>query len=219
MSVAFLRACSANLASSGVVGKSAWSCFRVDWTWLHPLLVGSARRARWKGATSSLAGAAWRGSAALPNGLILCRRVRKIAGQNLNLQVFTAARRGCLETTAPCLYLRRRAISARRRLLWHSLAIRFRSCRHADHWRISASSQRRTSSRWTSRARTSGTVISGSFFPQPLPLQHQERQRQQRQRRVVMPAYPAPRLILVQSTFPFARLDVSPRSSTPLPRT
>src|SRR5438552_1882303 len=84
--------------------------------------------------------------------------------------------------------------------------MRFRSCRHADQCRISSSSHRRTSSRCTRSALTSGTVISGSFFPQPPLLQPEEPQSQKRQGGMVVPPHPAARLILVQPALPLGRL-------------
>ena len=91
---------------------------------------------------------------------------------------------------------------------WLSAARRLRSRRQFDHCRISSLSHTRTSRRWCSKARTSGTVICASFFPQPLLLQHQERQRQHGQSRVVMPSHPAPCRILVQPASSLGRLNV-----------
>src|SRR2546422_979710 len=55
----------------------------------------------------------------------------------------------------------------------------------------------------TSSARTSGTVICGSFFPQPPPLQREEPQGQQGQGGVVVPTHPTPGLVFVQPALPF----------------
>ena len=102
----------------------------------------------------------------------------------------------------------RRRSSARRRLRWAAAALRFRSRRHWDHHRISSTSHSRTSSKWTSRARTSGTVICGSFFPQPCSLEHKERQRQHRERCMMVPTHPAAGLVFVEAAFSLGRLNV-----------
>ena len=114
-----------------------------------------------------------------------------------------------LSTTAqgPWSYFSRGvAASARRRLRWLAAARRFRSRRHCDHHRISATSHSRISNRWIRRRRTSGTVICGSFPPAPLGV-----------RGTPWPAGtgpyggatgPAPRLVLIQATLPLGRLDV-----------
>ena len=68
-------------------------------------------------------------------------------------------------------------------------------------------------------SRTCDTVTAGVFPPDPQPLQDQEPQRQQRQRHVVVPAHPAPHLVLPQPDFPLRRaehlLDPVPREPDP----
>src|SRR5215210_3580734 len=64
-----------------------------------------------------------------------------------------------------------------------------------------------------SNTRTCGTVSAADFFSQPAALPDQKVMRQQRQRRVMVPAYPAAHLVVVQPTLPFALLD--PRLHTP----
>src|SRR3954449_13405588 len=51
-------------------------------------------------------------------------------------------------------------------------------------------------------SRTCDTVTAGVFPPDPNPLQDQEPQRQQRERHVVVPAHPAPHLVLTQPDLP-----------------
>src|SRR5262249_4473836 len=98
--------------------------------------------------------------------------------------------------------------SARRRRRWLCAARRLRSRRQFEQVRISAVSQIRTSSRWLSTARTSGTVSGGSFFPQPLLLQRQEGECQHRQGGGMVPAHPTPGFVLVQAAIAFSALEV-----------
>src|SRR5438270_990175 len=51
------------------------------------------------------------------------------------------------------------------------------------------------------------TVNAGVFFPQLPPFQRQEPQRQQRQRHVVVPADPAPHLVVAQPDLPLPFLQ------------
>src|SRR3954452_21571391 len=53
-------------------------------------------------------------------------------------------------------------------------------------------------------SRTCDTVTALVFPPDSPPLAAQEPQRQQRERHVVVPAHPAPHLVLPQADFPLA---------------
>ena len=80
-------------------------------------------------------------------------------------------------------------------------AARLRTCR----WRINRTSFRsgdRTVCETTQKARrTSSTVISGYFFPQPVPLQNQPMMRQEGERGVSMPSVPRTGFVVAQPRF------------------
>src|SRR5258708_35065828 len=69
---------------------------------------------------------------------------------------------------------------------------------------ISAALGGRACSNRLNTSRNCGTVSAGIFPPEPPLLQVQEPQGQQRQRPVVVPAHPAPHLVLPQTHLAFA---------------
>src|SRR6266496_3204250 len=92
-------------------------------------------------------------------------------------------------------------------LAWHSLAIRFRSCRHSDRLIACRSGYAGISgAKMTCNNRlTSGSVMPVAvFFPQAAPLHLQEPQCQHHQGHVMVPAAPAADLIVVQTHLLFA---------------
>src|SRR5260221_1906424 len=92
-----------------------------------------------------------------------------------------------------------------------SRAERLRRCR-CRIWRLSLHRGERAVCETTQKTRrTSSTVISGYFFPQPVSLKSQPVMRQERQCRMAMPPQPGSRLVVAQPGFilalPVALLD------------